>query len=167
MFYLLWAEDKMKIIFRSFANHFGEWSRASDPSSQHVILSRSLLEYLHHVCFLSVNPNESNLILSNRCRRLEAKNSQGTKETWVIRVEKCHFGSCCRPHWSVRAVIKSDSCTIDNAPVAHLRAELPSTHSPPAHMQEGFLLAWLVSTLTPPNIKRRLSKNSQKASMKF
>lgn len=42
---------------------------------------------------------------------------QGTvKEPWVIRAEKCHFGSCHLLHWLDRGIIKSDSCTINNTP---------------------------------------------------
>lgn len=131
--------------------------------------------------FLLCEPKRSKPDLQKPLRRVEVKNSHTTKETWVIRVEKCHFGSCSPLHWSVRIVIKSDSCTIDNAPPAHPWAELPSTLSASPHtLREAFsepvlqqrqpargwfLLAWLVLTLTPPDIAKETQQNQPEASL--
>lgn len=172
----------MKIIFRTFPASL--W-RGPVPLTPFLRMSY-LAEAYRNICILFVpcpltqmNPTWPPTIAADEWRR---RNTRGTKEMWVIRVEKCHFGSCCPPHWSVRVVIKSDSCTIDNAPPARPRAELPSTiqhrltcreklsqnptgrvtqHQCVRSLEEWLLLAWLVLTLTPPNIDAKKTQQKQ------
>lgn len=174
-------------MFSHFSSPLWRVDCASKPNSQDAVLTRSL--YYIGIMFFSCLLTQMNLTGPSTIERVEAKNCWGTEETWVIRVEKCHFGSCCRLYWSVRGLIKSDSCTIDNAPPAHPQAEQPSTHSASSPMQRdaftepGQLCHATATclryvTVIPPGLARlnphtskysrkEDSKNSQKSAINF
>lgn len=46
--------------------------------------------------------------------RVQVKDSWSAQETWVIKMLKCHVGSCRLLHWLHPDVIRSDSCTTNN-----------------------------------------------------
>lgn len=74
----------MKVIFLGFPKHL-EWA---EP----VRLSSSLEEDLHHVCFLSANPDESNLVLNLQTlggkdesgHEGDGRNQTGEMSLWLL-----------------------------------------------------------------------------------